>query len=141
MKKKTLIIISTIVFTLILVGLLAWRIYLITLDTTGIYTLPTENIFSFVMNYMPELTLVFAILAIHLRKRWGLAFSVIAMISSILSLFIELVILIIRSIDIMHQSIPSACIPLLDIPVIVICIVLFLIKFKIYTLPKTISFK
>ena len=142
MKKKTIIIISTVVFTIILLALLLFRIYLITLDKSGVYSMKDNNLFYFFMNYMPEITIVFTIIAIYMRKRWGLFFSVTASILSILSLLTEIIILIIRSMDITSKTpMPSACLPLMDIPVIIICIVLFIIKFKIYTLPKQISFK
>ena len=139
MKKKTLIILSTIVFTLILGCVLLWRIHLISLDTSGIYLLPTENLFEFIMNYMPELTIIVTIITIYARKRWGLIFSVTSSVMAILSLFIEVLILVVRSMEI-KPIVPTACVPLMDIPIIVICIILFIIKFKIYTIPKEIRF-
>ncbi|MBR6073550.1 MAG: hypothetical protein IKP76_04445 [Bacilli bacterium] len=140
MKKKTVIIISTLLFTLIMGLIFAWRIYLITQDTTGIYLLPTEDFLSFFLNYLPVLTIVITVITTYARRKMGLVFSVIASIMSVLSLVVELVIFICRSLD-FNAPVPKACLPWLDIPIIIICVILFIIKFKIYTLPKTIKFK
>ena len=140
MKKKTVIIISTVLFTLILGLVLVWRIYLISLDKSGVYLLPTENFFNFFMNYLPELTIGVTIVAIYAKRKLGLIFSVSALVMSILSLGVEIIIFTLRSLD-YASTVPTACLPWLDVPGILICVILFLIKFKIYTLPRTIKFK
>ena len=140
MKKKTIIILFTWIFSIILGVVLAWRIRLIALDTTGIYKLPVDNWFSFFMNYLPVLTLIVIILTIFSRKKLGLTLSVIALFMSILSFISEFIIFTIRTVD-YTSTVPSACMPWLDIPAIFICIILFIIKFKIYTIPREFKFK
>lgn len=140
MKKKYVIIISTWFFTLLLGLIFALRIHLITEDTTGIYLLPTDNYFGFFMNYLPEITIIVTILGIHFRKKLGLIFSVAASAMSILSLVSEIIIYVVRTLD-ASAPVPNACLPWLDIPIIIVCFILFMIKFKIYTLPKEFKLK
>ena len=142
MKKKTVIIFTSVVFAIILFSILCYRIYLLKGDNSGIYSVNTNDYLINVITYLPEISVVTTIIAIFTRKGWGFVFTLLACLLTILSLAGELFIKLVKTVDVIGSSVvPAPCVPWLNLPVLVICVLLFIMKFRIYTLPNEIKIK
>lgn len=142
MKKKTFIIIASLVYTFILIGILGYRLYLIHMDNSGLYELKNDSFIFFYLTFLPEISIVLTLFATNIRKGWGLFFTVFAGIMTIIAFISELFIKIVKSIDIVNRvNVPLPCIPWLNIPVFIIIIILFIFKFHIFQIPNTIGVK
>ena len=142
MKKKTIIIMASVVFTLILISILAYRVYLLNGDNSGLYTVNKTDYLINVITFLPEIAIVVTLLAVFTRKGWGFVFTVLAAFLSLASLIGELFIKLVRSADVTGTSVvPAPCVPWLNLPIIAICIILFIMKFRLYTLPNEIKIK
>ena len=139
MRKKTVIVISSVVFTIILVGILMYRMYLLKNDASGLYELKSNNWIIYSLTYMPEISIITALIAIWTRKRLGLTFTVLAVLFNLMSFFGEVLFKYIRLAS--GGIIPDSCIPWLNIPAFIIIIAVFCMKFHIYTLPNEIKIK
>jgi hypothetical protein len=139
MRKKTVIVISSVVFTIILVGILMYRMYLLKNDASGFYELKSNNWIIYSLTYMPEISIITALIAIWTRKRLGLTFTVLAVLFNLMSFFGEVLFKYIRLAS--GGIIPDSCIPWLNIPAFIIIIAVFCMKFHIYTLPNEIKIK
>ena len=142
MKKKTIIIMASVVITLILIGILAYRVYLLKGDNSGLYTVNRTDYLINGITFLPEIAIVVTILAVFARKRWGFIFTILAAFLSVASLIGELFIKVVRLADVSGtNTIPEPCVPWLNIPIILICVLLFIMKFRLYTLPDEIKIK
>ena len=139
MKKKTVIVISSVVFTILLVGILMYRLYLLNNDTSGFYELKTGDWIVKCLTFMPEISIITALIAVWTRKRLGLTFTVLAVLFNLMSFFGEVLFKYIRLAS--GGTITNSCVPWLNIPVFIIIIIIFCIKFHIYTLPNEIKIK
>jgi len=141
MRKKTIIIASAMVYTLILVGILIFRIVMIMRDTSGFFDLTNDSIIFFILNFLPEVAIVLTIFAAHIRRGIGLFLTALGGFVTLCAFGTELFIKIIKSADIINRaSVPPAIMPWLNIPVFIIVIILFVFKFHIYNLPAEITF-
>ena len=142
MKKKTIIILSSVIFTVLLGIILCQRAYLLMNDHSGFYNLKTSDALIRIYTFLPEISIFATIVAIYVRKGWGLAFTAIAAVLSLSSFVGELLIKIIRLSDIINpEQVPTACVPWLNVPVLVIALVLFFVKYEIFMIPDEVSFK
>lgn len=142
MKKRTVIIMSSVVFALILGIILTYRIYLLQNDPTGFYNMRSTDLIVLTMTYLPEISIILTIIAIFMRKGWGFVFTIASAFTTLVSLAGDLFIKFVRMVDVTGNNIvPPACVPWLNVPVLVICIILFIMKFHIYTLPEEIKIK
>lgn len=139
MKKKTVIVISSVVFTLILLGILMYRLYLIKNDTSGFYEVKNSDWIVGSLTYMPEISIITALIAIWTKKRLGLTFTVLAVLFNLMSFFGEVLFKYIRLAS--GGIIPDSCIPWLNIPAFIIIVIVFCLKFHIYSLPNEIKIK
>ena len=139
MRKKTIIVVSSVVFAIILILILAYRVYLMKNDASGFYELKTDDMFIRWMTYLPEISIITTIVATFAKRRLGLTFTVISNLLILLSILSEILLKYIRIAS--GGVIPDNCIPLLNLPVLIIAIILFVIKFNIYTLPSDIKVK
>ena len=139
MKKKTVIVVSSVVFTIILFGILMYRMYLLKNDTSGFYEVQNQDWIVKSMTFMPEISIITALLAIWSKKRLGLTFTVIAVLFNLISCSNEILFKYIRLAS--GGIIPDSCVPWLNIPVFIIMIIVFVIKFHIYSLPNEIKIK
>lgn len=142
MKKKTIIIISSVIFTALLLVILCQRSYLLFTDNSGFYNLKTSDVLIRIYTFLPEISIVLTIIAIYVRRGWGLAFTIMATFLSTASFGGELLIKLIRLSDIINPSeVPHACVPWLNVPVIIIGIILFFVKYEIFMIPDEVSLK
>ena len=139
MKKKTVIVVSSVVFAIILGLVLAYRMYLIGHDVSGFYELKTTDSIIRYMTFLPEIAIITTIVAVFAKKRLGLTFTVISCFLILSSIVSELLVKYVRIAS--GGVVPDNCVPLLNIPVLIICIILFAIKFHIYTLPSELKVK
>ena len=142
MRKKTFIILSSVVFTVILLSVLYYRGILIMSDTSGFYTMKGQGALEKVITFLPEFSIVFAILAIYVKKSPGLMLTFLSALLALLSFIGELFIKVVKLTDVVYKSNPPiGIVPWLNWPVIIICIILFVIKFRIFTIPDKIKIK
>ena len=142
MKKKTIIILSSVVFTIILLIVLYRRGVLILADKSGFYSNQSRDAIGRIVTYLPEFSIVATLLAIYLKKSPGLVLTVISFVMALASLIGETYIYIIKSSDVVYKGIvPAGISPLLNIPVLIICVILFIIKFRIFSLPDKVKIK
>ena len=142
MSKKLVIIISSTIFTCILLLIWFYRLELLQHDTSGFYTSHPEDLLINIINYLPEISIAVTIVAIFTRKSAGLILTVLANILAVAAFAGELFVKLVKLVDIVSKSeVPLPCVPWLNLPVMFICLILFILKFHIYTLPDEIKIK
>lgn len=142
MKKKNIIIIASLLYTFILLGILGYRIYLICSDTSGLYELKDNSFVFFTLTFLPEIAIITTMLATNIKKGLGVVLTFIAGVLTISAFVVELFIKIVKSVDMFNESpVPPSLVPWLNIPVFIIVVILFIVKFHILTIPKEVKLK
>lgn len=142
MKKRTVILLSSLVFTFILMLILHYRGVLIMSDPTGYFHMEGRDWIERVITYLPEFSIIITLIAIYTKKAPGLILTVLGFVLACISFAGELFVKIVKITDVINTSqAPVGIVPWFNIPVIVICIILFLIKFHIFTIPNEVKFK
>lgn len=142
MKKKTIIIISSVIFTLLLLVICFQRAHLLLTDHSGFYNLNESDVLIKIYTFLPEISVLLTIASIYVRRGWGMFLTGIACFLTLASFFGELLIKMIRIHDIISpEAVPHACVPWLNIPVLVIGLILFFVKYEIFMIPDEVSFK
>lgn len=116
-------IIFTIISLIALILIFAYRVYLLGTDTSGFYSISSLTITPWILfELLPEISIIFTIIGLFLKKISGLVVNIIALIISMFTLFDEGLIVFANFMN-YGETLSSAVKPVLTLPVILIAII------------------